>query len=63
MSDPEKRKRLEAIRQKKEQLKKELEASKLKKEQPNQKEKSIDIIAKEALEASKVISTPLTKQM
>ena len=48
MSDPEKRKRLEAIRQKKEQLKKELEASKLKKEQPNQKEKSIDIIAKEA---------------
>ena len=61
MSDPEKRKRLEAIRQKKEQLKKELEASKLKKEQPNQKEKSIDIIAKEALEASKVISTPFDK--
>ena len=40
MSDPEKKKRLEAIRRKKEQLQRELDESKKKKNAPNEQKKT-----------------------
>ncbi len=59
MSDPEKKKRLEAIRRKKEQLQRELDESKKKKEEPNSQKKTIEQIAKEALELTKEKSISL----
>ena len=56
MSDPEKKKRLEAIRRRKEQLQRELDESKKKKEVPKDQKRTIEQMAKEALEASKDIS-------
>ena len=56
MSDPEKKKRLEAIRRKKEQLQRELDESKKKKEVPKDQKRTIEQMAKEALKASKDIS-------
>ena len=59
MSDPEKKKRLEAIRRKKEQLQRELDETKKKKEEPNSQKKTIEQIAKEALELTKEKSISL----
>ena len=56
MSDPEKKKRLEAIRRKKEQLQRELDESNKKKEAPKDQKRTIEQMAKEALKASKDIS-------
>ncbi len=56
MSDPEKKKRLEAIRRRKEQLQRELDESNKKKEAPKDQKRTIEQMAKEALKASKDIS-------
>ena len=56
MYDPEKKKRLEAIRRRKEQLQRELDESNKKKEAPKDQKRTIEQMAKEALKASKDIS-------